>query len=186
MRGVDRVPDGGTVEGWRREQTRSVAFRGVTVGYDRMVRPDGRTRWYPWLDVPDSVTVVAVTDKAEVVFVEEYRPFLGERVLSCPVGGVESGESFAEAGARELREETGYRAGRAVTLGTHYSVSWLRRRRGVVFAEGLTRERQDLERGEFVDVRLVPAEEALDVARENPATEWTLSALLLTREEGLL
>lgn len=154
-------------------------------GYDRVERPGGERANYYWLSPGDSVSIVAVHE-GEVVMVEQYRPRQRERFRSCPVGGVDPGESFEEAGRRELREETGYRADDVELLQRYYSEGWLRKERGVVFADGLTPGEQDTDEGEFVDVVTVPVDEAIETARGEPANGWTLTPLLLAREEGLL
>ncbi len=172
-------------DNWRLSASSSIGHGRVTVGVDRLVRPDGRTVRHAWLEIPETVAVVAV-DGDEVIFIKEYRPRLRETVLSCPTGGVEGGESFVEAGARELREETGYVAGDVRLVESYYPVSWLRRRRGVVVATDLAPGPQNVEDDEFIEVRRVPVEDALAVARDGPITGWTLPALLLARESGRL
>jgi ADP-ribose pyrophosphatase len=63
-------------------------------------------------------------DGSHVLLVDQYRVPLGKRCIELPAGlvgdDVESEES-ALAGARELEEETGYRAGRLDSLGEFYS-----------------------------------------------------------------
>ncbi len=61
------------------------------------------------------VGVLAVTDEREIVLVEQFRIPVGRRVIEVPAGlyGDEpehAGESPAECAARELFEETGFRA----------------------------------------------------------------------------
>lgn len=171
--------------GWRREWSRSGGARGVRAGYDRLTRPDGERTGYGWIEDRPAVAVVARFE-GRVVFIEQYRPRLRETVVGCPMGRVEAGESIEAAGRRELREETGFTAGRVESLGEHYPVAWLRKARGVVFADDLEAGPQELEDHEFVDVHLVPVEAALDRARDGVATGWTLLPLLLAREAGLL
>ncbi|CAM2070301.1 NUDIX hydrolase [Sulfidibacter corallicola] len=62
------------------------------------------------------VVIVAVTDRHELVLVEQYRPAIGSRVVEMPAGLVgdipgEERESMERAARRELLEETGYEAG---------------------------------------------------------------------------
>lgn len=156
-----------------------------TVGADRVARPDGDTARYYWVEPGDAVTVVAVEDD-QLVLVEQYRPRQRDRFLSCPVGGVEEGESFTRAAKRELREETGFEAGDVKLLETYHAAGWLRMRRGVVFATDLTPGEQSLDDGEFIEVHTVPVDTALNTARTEPVHEWTLLPLLLAAEEGML
>ncbi|WP_117594883.1 NUDIX hydrolase [Haloprofundus halophilus] len=174
-----------TPDEWSVLRTVSVGDDDARLGYDRLRRPDDEAEGRFWVDARDSVCVVAAHDD-EIVLVEEYRPRLGETVLSCPVGAVEGDESLVEAAARELREETGYRADSLRLLETSYPVAWLRKRRGIVFASGLTPGDKATDDDEFTRVRRLPVDEALDAARHQPVTDWTLLPLLLSRYEGLV
>jgi ADP-ribose pyrophosphatase len=157
-----------------------------TGGYDRVVQPDGSTKDYYWAELPDAVVVVARTEDS-VVMVDQYRPTIREQCLELPAGIVEAGESFSAAGARELREETGLDpAGVSLLEAFWCSTGVLRHRRGIVFAEGLEPVGRDLDDNEFLSVRSVPVDDALDVARRPPANDATIEAVLLAREEGLL
>ncbi|MEF8851194.1 MAG: NUDIX hydrolase [Haloarculaceae archaeon] len=157
-----------------------------TGGYDRVVQPDGTEKNYYWAELPDAVVVVARTEDS-VVLVDQYRPVIREQCLELPAGIVEDGESFTTAGARELREETGFDAAGLSLLEAFWcSTGVLRHRRGIVFAEGLEPVERDLDDNEFLSVRTVPVEDALDVARREPRNDATIEGILLAREEGLL
>jgi 8-oxo-dGTP pyrophosphatase MutT (NUDIX family) len=73
------------------------------------------------LDAPDWVNVVAVVPGTAgeecFLMVRQYRHGLGAVTTEFPAGLVERGEDPRAAGARELREETGYQAGRITLLG---------------------------------------------------------------------
>lgn len=63
------------------------------------------------------VGILAVTPQREIVLVEQFRIPVQRRVIEIPAGIVGDeeehlGESLASCAARELLEETGYRAGR--------------------------------------------------------------------------
>jgi len=157
-----------------------------TGGYDRVVQPDGSEKNYYWAELPDAVVVVARTDDS-LVLVDQYRPTIREQCLELPAGIVEDGESFTTAGARELREETGFDAAGLSLLEEFWcSTGVLRHRRGIVFAEGLEPVERELDSNEFLSVRTVPVEDALAVARREPRNDATIEGVLLAREEGLL
>jgi ADP-ribose pyrophosphatase len=157
-----------------------------TGGYDLVEQPDGSTKRYYWAELATAVVVVAVHDD-HVVFVEQYRPTIRETQLELPAGIVEAGESYTEAGARELREETGFEpAGTSVLQEFWCSTGVLRHRRAFVFAEGLTPVEPDLDDNEFLSVHAVPVEDVLDVARASPTNDATVEGVLLAREDGLL
>ncbi len=69
--------------------------------------------------------VVLAVDASHVILVEQYRVPLGRNCLELPAGLIgdegDPDEPAETAAARELEEETGYRAGHVSTVGEFYS-----------------------------------------------------------------
>jgi 8-oxo-dGTP pyrophosphatase MutT (NUDIX family) len=73
---------------------------------------------YYMLELPDYVSVIAVTTDGRMILVRQFRPVAARHTIELPSGHVDPGESPEEAGRRELLEETGYVAGEMQLLGT--------------------------------------------------------------------
>jgi 8-oxo-dGTP pyrophosphatase MutT (NUDIX family) len=69
------------------------------------------------LVAPDWVNVVAITEDRRMILVEQYRHGTNRVTVEIPGGAVDEGEGPAAAAARELEEETGYRADDLVHIG---------------------------------------------------------------------
>ena len=77
----------------------------------------GREHRFLRLDCPDWVNIIAVTDDGRMVLVEQYRHGTDEMTLEIPGGAVDPGETPVTSAARELEEETGYRASELIEIG---------------------------------------------------------------------
>jgi ADP-ribose pyrophosphatase len=155
-------------------------------GYDRVRQPDGSEKRYYWAALPPAVVLVAIEADA-VLFVAQYRPTIRDHCLELPAGIVEDGEDYETAARRELEEETGRVPGSTQLLQTvDVATGVLRHERGFVLATDLEGGTRSLDPNEFLTVRRVPREEAIDVARSQPANDATLEGLLLAEVEGYL
>ncbi|MBX2801112.1 MAG: NUDIX hydrolase [Myxococcales bacterium] len=84
----------------------------------RLVK-QGRWEWAERTAVSGVVAIVALTPDGKVLMVEQHRIPVSSRVIEFPAGlagDVDADESLATAAARELEEETGWRAGRLQRL----------------------------------------------------------------------
>jgi 8-oxo-dGTP pyrophosphatase MutT (NUDIX family) len=90
-----------------------------TVSRTRTRSPnDGADHDFYRIDSADWVNIIPVTPEGEVVMVRQYRHGTREVTLEIPGGMVDPGETPAQAAARELLEETGFRVDEVVPIGS--------------------------------------------------------------------
>lgn len=142
--------------------------RIVNLRVDDARMPNGNTAKREVIEHPGGVCVAALTDKEELLFVEQFRYPYGEIVLELPAGKLEYGEDPFEAGKRELREETGAIAERYTDLGKLYPTpGYCGEIIHMYMATGLSVGAQDLDADEFLEVRRIPLEEAFQMVMRN-------------------
>ena len=128
-----------------------------------------------------SAVIVPLFEDGTVALVRQYRHAAGGYLLEIPAGGVEEGETFAEAAARELEEEIGYRAAKVEPL-TEFFVSpgFLNEKMYLFLATGLTQTAQHLDPDEIVRVVRLPLADALEIANDGRIQDAkTIVGLLL-------
>ena len=116
---------------------------------------------------PDWGNVIALTDRDEVVLVEQHRHGVCDITVEIPGGMVDPGEDFVAAGMRELAEETGYTGLGAELIGVVTpNPAFQTNRCGTVLVRGVERTRDpDLDPMEEIRVQTVPLSEMSEAIR---------------------
>jgi ADP-ribose pyrophosphatase len=95
--------------------------RVVTLDVDRVRLPDGSHTVREVVRHPGAVVVLPILNDGRIVFARQYRYPVGEVLLELPAGTLEDGENPQTCAARELIEETGWRAGSLHGIGSFFS-----------------------------------------------------------------
>ena len=92
----------------------------LSVRSERVALPDGReVADYYQIDLAPFVCIFAETEDGRILVIRQYKHGARQVSLTFPGGTIEDGELPLIAARRELREETGYEAGRWLTLGEY-------------------------------------------------------------------
>ncbi|MEM9069334.1 MAG: NUDIX hydrolase [Myxococcota bacterium] len=129
---------------------------------------------------PGAVVILPILSDGRLVFVKNRRFAIDEVLLELPAGTLE-GESPEETAARELQEETGYRAASLRALGSFYSApGFCDERMHAFVARDLHAGAQSLDPTEEIEVALhTPGEVDTLIQKGAIIDGKTLAALLL-------
>jgi len=98
----------------------------LVLRHDTVVDAEGEEHLRELVVHRGGVSIVAVTDDRRVLMVRQWRHAVGQALLEIPAGTLDleddgSVENPEQAAPRELGEETGYRAGEMVKLGSFFT-----------------------------------------------------------------
>lgn len=100
-----------------------IIFRADRYTIHRVARTDaeGRVHHRDIIRHPGAVVLLPIAEDGRVVLIRNDRISIDRTLLELPAGTMEVGEPPEETAARELIEETGYRAGRLEMLRKFYA-----------------------------------------------------------------
>jgi len=133
-----------------------VIFEGKSFGVrrDELIEPTGVRTVREVVTHPGSVVVLPVRPDGKIVLVRQYRHATGQYLWELVAGRMEKGENPRKGAARELVEETGYRAKKfTVFLELFPTPGFLEERMYLLLAEGLSAGEAEPEEDEKLIVR---------------------------------
>ncbi|MER6516699.1 NUDIX hydrolase [Streptomyces sp. NPDC001553] len=174
------------IDGWTTVSS-TVQYTGVrvVVRRDSVRRTDQSLGTYEYTEAVDGVRVVALDDRGRIALVEENVYVCGQRLLMCPGGGCEPGETPLAAARRELAEEAGIRAAEVELLTMMWRMpAGARTREHLYLARGLSIGEHHRDASEAdMELRWVTLDHAVAMCSDGRITEaGTLAAILLTAQ----
>lgn len=148
---------------------------------DTVRLPDGYESKREIVAHKGAVCVVPVQEDGTILMVRQFRLAAGQTLLEIPAGTLEPGEDPDACAARELEEETGYRAATLRLLFQIYPTPGYSTERIYAYlATGLAPGKAHLDAGENVELAAVPRAEAERMALSGEIQDAkTLCSLLV-------
>ena len=119
----------------------TIIYRGPVFGIrrDEVIEPSGVRTTREVITHPGSVVVLPVLADGRILLIQQYRHATRQYLWELVAGRMDPGETPKKAAARELIEETGFRAKRfRVFLDVFPTPGFLEERMFILLAEGLT------------------------------------------------
>jgi len=159
-----------------------VGFTGklLKVKIDTVKLPNGKMAEREIINHPGAVGILPILEDGSMVFVKQYRYPVGTVLYEIPAGKLDAGEDPVVCAARELSEETGYRARKlrhmtsiVTTPGFTDEIIHL------YIATGLIQETQHTDEDEFIDIVAFSPEQVKKMVLEEDIFDAKTLALLL-------
>jgi len=162
-------------------------YRGRKIGVrvDRVRMANGRETTREVVFHPGAVAIVPLLPDGRVIMIRQYRHATGEVLLEIPAGTRDiPGEAPIDTAARELIEETGYRAGALTHLSDFYTApGFCNELMSLYLATDLAAGDQNLMDDEAISVEAFSLDEAQAlIAGGSIRDAKTIVGLLLARE----
>ncbi len=114
-----------------------------------------------------AVALLPMVDRDHVCLVKNVRYSVGKTLLEVPAGTIDEGETPDSTAPRELREETGYVAGRITRIGEWWvSPGVINERMFLYLCEDLAPGETELQADEELESVVVAWDEALEMTKD--------------------
>ena len=162
---------------------RTLVQNGKIIDYyqDTVQVPNGNVVKWDFIGHRGAAAMLAVREDGKLLMVRQWRNALDRYTLQIPAGGRNSVDEPTEtAAARELEEETGYKAGKLEWLmNVNTTVAFCNEFIGIYVARDLIPARQHLDEDEFLNVEEHGLDELLSMIYDGKITDAKTSAALL-------
>lgn len=142
--------------------------RILHITLDEIELPNGKKSKREVVNHPGGVTVAALDEENNLLFVRQFRYPYKEVVLELPAGKLEKGSTPLENGKRELMEETGADGYSYISLGQLYpSPGYTSEIIHLYACKVKSQGSSNPDDGEFLNVEKIPLDKAVEMVLNN-------------------
>ena len=146
----------------------------------RFEAPDGGEIVRDIIEHPGAAVILPLLDDGRIILIRNVRQTVGKVLWELPAGTLESGEAPEACAAREVEEETGYRAGTINPLTAFFASPGILNERMFGFlATDLEPTSQSLDSDEQIEVFPIPQWQVRDMLKDGHIEDAKTIALLL-------
>ena len=128
----------------------------------------------------------AIIDDGNIVMVKQYRKAANRVMLEVPAGKRDDDEELIETARRELKEETGYTAGKIIPLGKMYPTPGYSEEILEIFlARDLIPGETDFDENEAIDILDYPLDDLVDMIMAGEITDGKTQVTVFMIKEYL-
>lgn len=92
-------------------------WKSIALVENEVELPTGKTISHTTIVHPGAAVILPITDKGEILLLNQFRPSLNKWLIEIPAGTIDAGETPEQCAERELEEETGFHAKEFISLG---------------------------------------------------------------------
>lgn len=134
--------------------------RIVKLDINEVELPNGQIAKREVVSHKPGVSIVAIDDKNNFIFVKQFRSGIGDELIEIPAGLVENGENPKSAARRELQEEIGYDCSNLELLCSFYpSPGFCNEVTYIYLATNLIKSSLPKDEDEFIELIRIPMAE---------------------------
>jgi ADP-ribose pyrophosphatase len=161
----------------------SLSTHSFSAYLDEVLLQTNQTGQRMRIDHPEASAIIPFVSEKEILMVRQYRYALGRETLEIPAGKLDPGENPEQCIRRELKEETGYEAGRIEWVYTYApALGYSNERIHLYSGHGLRKVETKIDEREIASVEKISLDELKRMFRERAILDGkTLLGLSLMR-----
>ena len=183
------MPDRPNLREEKISSKRLYSGRILDLEVDRVLLPSGSKAEREVIRHLGAAVVLPLLEGGQVILVNQYRYPMGGELLELPAGKLDPGEDPNTCAARELSEETGWRAGEIYDLGSFFTTPGFTDEVLHAFVATGLEPAPDVvpDPDEAIEIVTMSVEEALAACRDGRIRDGkTLATLLLAQLNGYI